>query len=82
MSAPSAETGLEPESAGSLVLPRPLGAELWSDIRLRFLSELAKRLHQYGTTTTRLEASVESLSQKLGLDTQIWSSPKIGRAHV
>ena len=50
-------------------------AELWSDIRLRFLSELAKRLHQYGTTTTRLEASVESLSHKLGLDTQIWSSP-------
>lgn len=53
--------------------PRP--SELWSDIRLRFLSELARRLHQYGTTTTRLEASVESLSQKLGLDTQIWSSP-------
>lgn len=50
-------------------------SELWSDIRIRFLSELAKRLHQYGTTTTRLEASVESLSQKLGLDTQIWSSP-------
>lgn len=49
--------------------------DLWSDIRLRFLSELAKRLHQYGTTTTRLEASVESLSHKLGLDTQIWSSP-------
>lgn len=48
---------------------------LWSDIRLRFLSELAKRLHQYGTTTTRLEATVESLSQKLGIDTQIWSSP-------
>ena len=54
--------------------PAPPG-ELWSDIRLRFLSELAKRLHQFGTSTTRLEASVESLSQKLGLDTQIWSSP-------
>ena len=75
MSAPSAETGLELAPDGSLVPSRPLGAELWSDIRLRFLSELAKRLHQYGTTTTRLEASVESLSQKLGLDTQIWSSP-------
>lgn len=36
---------------------------------------MARRLHQYGTTTTRLEASVESLSHKLGLDTQIWSSP-------
>jgi uncharacterized membrane protein YjjP (DUF1212 family) len=54
--------------------PAPPG-ELWSDIRLRFLSELAKRLHQYGTTTTRLEASIESLSSNLGLDTQIWSSP-------
>ena len=53
----------------------PAASELWSDIRLRFLSELARRLHQYGTTTTRLEASVESLSHKLGLDTQIWSSP-------
>ncbi len=50
-------------------------AELWSDIRIRFLSELAKRLHQYGITTTRIEASVELLSEKLGLDTQIWSSP-------
>ncbi|MEO8502107.1 MAG: threonine/serine exporter family protein [Vicinamibacteria bacterium] len=53
----------------------PSSGDLWSDTRLRFLSELAKRLHQYGTTTTRLEASVESLSHKLGLDTQIWSSP-------
>ena len=67
-------TGLEIASDDSVGL-RPAGAELWADIRIRFLSELAKRLHQYGTTTTRLEASVESLSDKLGLDTQIWSSP-------
>ncbi|MBK5255852.1 MAG: threonine/serine exporter family protein [Vicinamibacteria bacterium] len=53
----------------------PPPAELWSDLRIRFLSELAKRLHEYGTTITRIEASVESLSNKLGLDTQIWSSP-------
>lgn len=53
-------------------LPAP---EFWADIRLRFLSEVARRLHQYGTTTTRIEASVELLSQKLGLETQIWSSP-------
>ncbi len=67
------ETPETPEP-GTLQTLRP-GADLWSDIRLRFLSELAKRLHQYGTTTTRLEASVESLSHKLGIDTQIWSSP-------
>lgn len=43
--------------------------------RVRFLSELAKRLHQYGTSTPRLEAAIESLSAKLGLDTHIWSAP-------
>ncbi len=65
------------EKAGdsSAVATLPPTTDLWADIRLRFLSELAKRLHQYGTTTTRLEASVESLSHKLGIDTQIWSSP-------
>lgn len=57
------------------VAPPQASTELWADVRLRFLSELARRLHQDGTTTTRLEASVESLSRKLGLDTQIWSSP-------
>ena len=51
------------------------GTGIWSDMRVRFLSELTRRLHQYGTNTPRLESSVESLSQKLGLDTQIWSSP-------
>jgi uncharacterized membrane protein YjjP (DUF1212 family) len=60
-----------PDTSAALA-PSP---QLWADMRLRFLSELARRLHQYGTTTTRLEASVESLSHKLGLDTQIWSSP-------
>lgn len=65
---------LDPRADDAFPSVRPPG-DLWSDIRLRFLSELAKRLHQYGTTTTRLEASVESLSHKLGLDTQIWSSP-------
>ena len=69
---PVAALDLRDDDAVATIRPP---AELWSDIRLRFLSELAKRLHQYGTTTTRLEASVESLSHKLGLDTQIWSSP-------
>src|SRR6187455_2323508 len=53
----------------------PAPVELWSGIRLRFLSEVAKRLHQFGTSTTRIEATVEALSHKLGIDTQIWSSP-------
>jgi uncharacterized membrane protein YjjP (DUF1212 family) len=63
--------GPNPDASAAIQTP----TQLWADIRLRFLSELARRLHQYGTTTTRLEASVESLSHKLGLDTQIWSSP-------
>lgn len=53
--------------------PTPGGAE--ARARVRFLSELAKRLHQYGTSTPRLEAAIESLSTKLGLDTHIWSAP-------
>lgn len=48
---------------------------LSADLRFRFVSELAKRLHQYGMTTMRVEGAVESLSRKLGLDTQIWSAP-------
>ncbi len=71
---PPAPTALDVRDDAAVAAIRP-PAELWSDIRIRFLSELAKRLHQFGTTTTRLEASVESLSDKLGLDTQIWSNP-------
>ena len=43
--------------------PMPPPADLWADLRIRFISELAKRLHQYGITTTRIEASVELLSE-------------------
>jgi uncharacterized membrane protein YjjP (DUF1212 family) len=71
MSAPSAFDYRDDDAA-----PASLSTSgIWSDVRVRFLSELARRLHQYGTNTPRLETSIESLSQKLGLDTQIWSSP-------
>src|SRR5689334_12168370 len=43
--------------------------------RVKFICELARRLHQYGTSAPRLEAALDSVSRKLGLETQIWSNP-------
>ncbi|CAD1795709.1 uncharacterized membrane protein YjjP (DUF1212 family) [Xanthomonas arboricola] len=43
--------------------------------RVAFVSEIAGRLHSYGTTAQRLEAAVVGLSQKLGLDCEPWSNP-------
>jgi len=40
-----------------------------------FVIELARRLHQGGSTAPRLEDVVNSVSRKLGLDAHIWSSP-------
>ncbi|MEE7546452.1 threonine/serine exporter family protein [Xanthomonas sp. Kuri4-1] len=43
--------------------------------RVAFVSEIAGRLHSYGTTAQRLEAAVVALSQQLGLDCEPWSNP-------
>jgi uncharacterized membrane protein YjjP (DUF1212 family) len=43
--------------------------------RIAFLIELARRLHQYGTTAPRLEAAVAGSAQRLGLSADVWSSP-------
>ena len=40
-----------------------------------FVIELARRLHQGGSTAPRLEDVVNAVSRKLGLDAHIWSSP-------
>ncbi len=40
-----------------------------------FVIELARRLHQGGSTAPRLEDVINAVSRKLGLDTHIWSSP-------
>ena len=40
-----------------------------------FVIELARRLHQGGSTAPRLEDVINAVSHKLGLDTHIWSSP-------
>ena len=43
--------------------------------RIGFISELARRLHEYGTTALRLEAAIGSVSRILGVNCQVWSSP-------
>jgi uncharacterized membrane protein YjjP (DUF1212 family) len=43
--------------------------------RVAFVSEIAGRLHSYGTTAQRLEAAVVGLSQQLDLDCEPWSNP-------
>ena len=43
--------------------------------RIAFLLELARRLHQYGTTAPRLEMAIHGAAQRLGLTADVWSSP-------
>ena len=43
--------------------------------RIAFLLELARRLHQYGTSAPRLEMAVGRSAQRLGLQADVWSSP-------
>lgn len=43
--------------------------------RIGFVMELARHLHESGTTVNRLEGAVERVSRKLGLEVAVWSSP-------
>ncbi len=43
--------------------------------RISFLVELARRLHQYGTSAPRLEAAVAQAARQMGLAADVWSSP-------
>ncbi|MGV8960556.1 MAG: threonine/serine ThrE exporter family protein [Stenotrophomonas sp.] len=43
--------------------------------RVAFVSEIAGRLHSYGTTAQRLELAVVALAQQLDLDCEPWSNP-------
>jgi uncharacterized membrane protein YjjP (DUF1212 family) len=43
--------------------------------RMAFLLELARRLHQYGTSAPRLEMAIAGSAQRLGLHADVWSSP-------
>lgn len=45
------------------------------DERVRFLTELGRRLHLAGVSATRLEGAVQSVAQAIGVTCQIWSTP-------
>ncbi|MBS0213526.1 MAG: threonine/serine exporter family protein [Proteobacteria bacterium] len=43
--------------------------------RIGFVIELAKRLHNYGTTAQRLEGAIGAVARRLGLRCHPWSNP-------
>ena len=45
------------------------------ETRLAFLVELARRLHQWGTSAPRLEMAIAGAAQQLGVIADVWSSP-------
>jgi uncharacterized membrane protein YjjP (DUF1212 family) len=45
------------------------------DDRVRFLTELARRLHLAGVSASRLEGAVRSVALSIGVQAEIWSTP-------
>jgi len=45
------------------------------DARVRFVTELAKQLHTYGTSAFRLEGAIGKVCRRLALDCDLWSNP-------
>ncbi|MGV3708037.1 MAG: threonine/serine ThrE exporter family protein [Gemmatimonas sp.] len=54
-------------------VPTPTGSA--HDSATQFLLELARTLHIYGTPANRLEASLQSVAERLGLEAQFFSTP-------
>ena len=46
-----------------------------TSLRIQFVVELARRLHQYGATAARLEAAIDSVSARLDLECNSLSTP-------
>jgi uncharacterized membrane protein YjjP (DUF1212 family) len=61
-------------SAGDAISPRQF-ATTAPATRIAFVLELARRLHQYGTSAPRLEMAIAGAAQRLGLSADVWSSP-------
>jgi len=62
----------------SVVAPAAMPADFSTaalNTRISFLVELARRLHQYGTTAPRLEMAIARSAQQMGLAADVWSSP-------
>ncbi|HEX5754922.1 MAG TPA: threonine/serine exporter family protein [Arenimonas sp.] len=45
------------------------------EAKASFVTELARRLHSYGTSAQRLEGAVVAVARRLGLECEIWSNP-------
>jgi uncharacterized membrane protein YjjP (DUF1212 family) len=45
------------------------------DERVRFLTELGRRLHVAGVSASRLEGAVRSVAKSIGVSVEIWSTP-------
>ena len=45
------------------------------ELRVRFICELARRLHQYGTSAPRLEEAISAVAGSLDVRLQVWSNP-------
>lgn len=43
--------------------------------RIAFVVELGRRLHEYGTSSQRLEAALQGVSEQLKMACQLWSNP-------
>ncbi len=54
-------------------VPTPTGSA--HDSATQFLLELARTLHVYGTPANRLETSLKSVAERLGLEAQFFSTP-------
>ena len=44
-------------------------------VRMQFVVEIARRLHQYGTSAPRLEDAIDAVSARLGLSCHSLSTP-------
>jgi uncharacterized membrane protein YjjP (DUF1212 family) len=56
-------------------VPSNLASSVAFNTRVSFITELARRLHQYGTAAPRLEEAVGSVAQRLGVRADVFSSP-------
>ncbi len=56
-------------------LPANLALAVAFNTRVAFITELARKLHQYGTSASRLEDAVSSAALRLGMRAEVFSSP-------
>ncbi|TBR40222.1 MULTISPECIES: threonine/serine ThrE exporter family protein [Dyella] len=75
MSLPSTSTPSSLPTAPTVAKVTSQFATTALNTRIAFLVELARRLHQYGTSAPRLEMAISGSAQRLGMTAEVWSSP-------